>query len=130
MVSKMTKGYVGWELPLPERTRLLELVPAKFERVIAHHVTLQFGVTSHVLLPDQHTGVVVAQVVDPDGVQALILQIGGTTRRPSGGNYHVTWSLAPGRKPADSNWVIDRWDWQPMQPEIVQLTPKFFPMHS
>lgn len=127
MVSKTTKGYVGWRLPDTERQRLLTLFPPQFDRVVAHHVTLQFGVTSLVPLPDAHAGVVVAQVVDPTGVQALVMQIGGTTRRPSGGTYHVTWSLAAGRKPVESNQVIDRMEWQKVSPELVQLVPMFFP---
>jgi hypothetical protein len=127
MASKTIKGYVGWALSDAERTRLLDVFPPKFDRVIAHHVTLQFGVTSDVLLPEDHTGIVVAQAIDPEGVQALVLRIGGTTRRPSGGTHHVTWSLAEGRRPVESNWVIDRFEWQPTEPEIVQLIPTFFP---
>jgi hypothetical protein len=127
MASKTIKGYVGWRLSDAERQRLLKLFPPQFERVVAHHVTLKFGVTSDHELPHAHTGIVVAQVVDPDGVQALVLRIDGTTRRPSGGTYHVTWSLAEGRKPVESNYVIDRMEWQKVHPEIVQLVPEFFP---
>ena len=63
-------------------------------------------------------------------MQALILKIDGTTNRPSGGTYHVTWSLAEGRKPVHSNQIILTHEWQWVDPVIVQLTPKFFPMHS
>lgn len=131
MVSKMTKGYVGWELPPSERVRLLNEFPATYSKVVAHHCTLKFGVTSDEPLPTTQEGQIVGVADDLMGVQALVLQIGHTSARPGGGVYHITWSLGTGRKPVESNQVIARQGFTPVQPAIqVRLTPKFFPMGS
>lgn len=124
----MTKGYVGWLLPDSERTRLLDLFPALFENVVAHHCTLKFGVDETYPLPEQTQAVVVGEAVDPTGVQALVLRVGGTTQREGGGIYHITWSLAPGRKPVESNKVIEKLGWRPVGPDTIMLVPQFFPL--
>src|SRR5919107_332704 len=56
-------------------------------------------------------GVVVGVADDGAGVQALVVEIGGTTRRPDGSTYHVTWSLGPGRRAVESNDVIRACGW-------------------
>lgn len=127
MASKMTKGYVGWRLPEHERARLLQLFPAQFERVIAHHITFKFGVSSDHELPTQTRATVIAQVVDPEGVQALVVSVGGKTDRPDGGTLHITWSLAQGRKPVQSNQVILTQEWQPLPSIQFEIQPEFFP---
>jgi hypothetical protein len=40
----------------------------------------------------------VGEADDGAGVQALVVRIGGTTERPDGAIYHITWSLAEGRE--------------------------------
>lgn len=130
-MTKPVKGYVGWELPASERARLLAVFPPSYSRVMAHHCTLKFGVTSDELLPTAQEGLVVGVADDGVGVQALVLKIGGTIHRPGGGVYHITWSLGTGRKPMESNHVIAREGFTPVQPAIpVRLTPKFFPMQG
>ena len=34
---------IGWKLPLNQRSALLERFPPRYEKLIADHVTLQFG---------------------------------------------------------------------------------------
>jgi hypothetical protein len=131
MASKMTKGYVGWELPASERMRLLNEFPPSYVRVVAHHCTLKFGVTSDEPLPTATEGQIVGVADDGMGVQALVLRISGTSTRPGGGAYHITWSLGTGRKPVESNQVIASQGFVPVHPPVpVRLTPKFFPMGS
>ena len=48
---------------------------------------------------------------DGAGVQALVVEIGGTTRRPDGSAFHIAWSLGAGRKAAESNDVIRERGW-------------------
>jgi hypothetical protein len=122
----MTKGYVGWLLPHTERNMLLDRFAAKFSQLIAHHCTWQFGVDDSQSLPQNNWGWVVGESVDPDGVQALVLLIGGSSKRPDGGTLHITWSLTPGRKPVESNQVIAQFGIQPVDPIRVRLEPKFF----
>lgn len=120
-------GYVGWALPEAERARLLALFPPRYARTVAHHVTLAFGVGAGHPLPTEQEGTVVGLTDDGEGVQALVVAIAGTTDRPGGGTYHVTWSLAPGRKAVESNAAIARLGWKPVEPLALRLESRFFP---
>jgi hypothetical protein len=119
------KGYVGWELIPWERRILLNLILPIYPRVIAHHCTLAFGVDQTYPLPTATSGLIVGETV-AEGVQALILKINNTVSRPTGGIYHITWSLAPGVKPVHSNHVIATHGWQSVDPVGVKLEPKWF----
>jgi hypothetical protein len=122
------KGYLGWELPLEIRDALLEKFPPNYPNVVAHHCTLKFGVGANAPLPTETSAVVVGVADDNNGVQALVLSIAGTTTRPDGSTYHITWSLNSGRKPVESNTVIQRFGWTPASPFTrIPLIPKFFP---
>ncbi len=64
---------------------------------------------------------------DGAGVQALVVEIGGTTRRPDGSTYHITWSLAPGRAAVESNGAIRERGWTAIpERHRVRLEPKVF----
>ena len=64
---------------------------------------------------------------DGAGVQALVVEIGGTTRRPDGSIYHITWSLGARRRAVESNDAIRERGWT-AAPERhrVRLEPKVF----
>ena len=94
----MAKRVVGWLLHSEDRDRLLAAIPPAYPEVIAHHVTLKAGVPADFPLPSETQGFAIGVADDGAGVQALVLAIGGTTRRPDGSTWHITWSLAAGRK--------------------------------
>jgi hypothetical protein len=61
-------------------------------------------------------------------VEAMVVQIDGTTDRPDGSTYHITWSLAEGREAVESNDVIRKCGWQAVEPPVpVTLEPANFP---
>lgn len=61
-------------------------------------------------------------------MEALVVSLGGTTDRPDGSTYHITWSLADGRKAKESNDVIARLGWTPIDlPMPVELIPRRWP---
>ena len=122
----MTKGYVGWALGEATRNRLLEEFPPTYEKVVAHHCTLKFGVDDTFPLPTATEAQIVGVADDLMGVQALVLNIDGVTSRPDGSVYHITWSLGPGRKPIDSNKVIANQGFKPVAPVAIEIHPKFF----
>ena len=35
---------------------------------------------------------------DGESLECLVVEIDGTTDRPDGSTYHITWSLGPGRR--------------------------------
>ena len=122
----MGSGYTGWKLPADERGRLLAQVPPRYERLVADHVTLQFGAGPQDPLPTATLAEVIGCADDGEGVQALVVAIDGTSDRPDGSTYHITWSLADGRRPVESNDVIRDYGWRPLDPLMVRLVPRFF----
>ena len=122
----MGSGYTGWELPADERGRLLALVPPRYERLVADHVTLAFGVGPQEPLPAAPEADVIGYADDGEGVQALVVAVDGASDRPDGSTYHITWSLADGRRPVESNDVIRDYGWRPVDPVTVRLVPRYF----
>jgi uncharacterized protein YjbJ (UPF0337 family) len=114
---------IGWLLDPERRDQLLALFPPRYENVVAHHVTLASGQPGDTPLPADCAGYVVGHVDDGEGVEALVVTVEGSTDRPDGSTYHVTWSLAPGRRAVDSNDAIAKLGWDPLvAPQPVQLT--------
>ena len=119
-------SYTGWLLPEPDRARLLRQFPPVYHDVIAHHVTMCMGIKE---LPAATSGTVVGMADDIDGVQVLVVSIEGSTARPGGGTYHITWSIDRdnfNRKPVHSNDVLEN-GWEPVQPVEISLVPMAFP---
>jgi hypothetical protein len=56
-----------------------------------------------------------------------VVELDGTTDRPDGSTYHITWSLGPTRKARESNDVLRDQGWQPLPTAIdVELEPARF----
>ena len=117
----------GWKLPEGERTPLLERFPPKYENVVADHVTLRVGATPATPLPRKPEARIVGRADDADSLECLVVELDGTTDRPDGSTYHITWSLGPGRKARESNDVLrdQGWDWIDA-PIPVELKPARF----
>ena len=97
--------------------------------VIADHVTLDARATSSTPLPDEVSAEIVGKVDDRAGLQAMIVAINGSTDRPDGSIYHITWSLnrAQGRQPVQSNGVIARLGWLTLAEAVpIRLIPARF----
>jgi len=120
----MNRSIAGWRLPDADREALLMRFPPRYQTVVADHVTLRYGTDARTELPTEHAGAVIGEVDDGAGVQALVVAIGGRSERSDGGHFHLTWSLANGRKAKESNEVIAECGWQPVAPPIaVMLEP-------
>ena len=118
---------IGWKLDPDQRRELLLQFPPRFPNVVADHVTLAARVAKDAALPQETEGEIVARVDDGSGVEAMIVRIGGTTDRPDGSIYHITWSLADGRRAKESNDVIRDQKWVDLDlPMPVTLRPARF----
>ena len=118
---------IGWKLNREQRNELLQQFLPKFSQVVADHVTLAARVRRDAELPSEQHGEVVGRVDDGNGVEALVVRIDGTTDRPDGSTYHITWSLSPGRKARESNDVIARLGWEEIDlPLPIKLDPARF----
>lgn len=122
------EAVIGWKLDRAEREALLARLPPRYAQAIADHVTLRSRVHEQSALPPATVGVIVGRSDDGRGVQAMVVQVDGSTGRPDGGTYHITWSLEPGREARESNDVIRACGWQPVEPPLpVRLQPACFP---
>ena len=119
---------IGWKLDPAERAELLLQFPARYAREVADHVTLRSRVAAGAGLPPESVGVIVGRCDDESGVEAMVVQVDGTTQRPDGGTYHVTWSLGEGREARESNDAIGARGWAPVDPPVpLTLRPACFP---
>jgi hypothetical protein len=117
---------IGWLLAEDDREKLLQQFPPKFEKTVAHHVTLKSDAERDPL-PNGVVAEVVGRTDDESGVEAMVVAIDGTTARPDGSTYHITWSLGDGRRARESNDVIRERGWQKLdQPIPVTLQPGRF----
>lgn len=124
----MAGGFIGWEVDRHQRDALLQHFPPAYANVIADHVTLKLGLAGKPVLPHETQGRIVGFADDGGGVQAAVVAIDGTTDRPDGSTYHITWSLADGREAKESNDVIAARGWTPLPaPVPVSLHPKRWP---
>lgn len=122
---------IGWKLDRDQRKELLQQFPPRYAEVDADHVTLRTEAAEDAGLPEEDLGEIVGRVDDGRGVEAMVVAIGGTTDRPDGSVYHITWSLGPGRKAQESNHVLAGRDWTAFDlPMPVRLRPERWPRGS
>jgi hypothetical protein len=118
----------GWKLPQVERELLLRQFPPKYENVDANHVTLRVGATPDTPLPERpQNSAVVGRADDNTGLECLVVELDGTTDRPDGSTYHITWSLGSGRRARESNDLLRDHGWSYIEAPIpVELEPARF----
>ena len=118
---------IGWKLQGEDRERLLQCFPPRYGNVIADHVTLRTGATSETPLPRKPDAEVVGRADDGRSLECLVVELDGTTDRPDGSTYHITWSLGTGRKARESNDVLRDRGWEPLRAPIkIELAPARF----
>jgi len=112
---------LGWKLDRAQRESLLAALPPRYERHVADHVTLSVGGST---MPDPVTdSAIIGHADDGQGVEAYVVEIDGSTARPDGGTWHITWSLGEDRTAKESNNVISNLGWTSVSPIAVRLVP-------
>lgn len=96
---------IGWTLDERDRESLLQKLPPRYAKVVAHHVTLATDAAERDLPPPVRAAVV-GRADDGKGVEAMVVTIDGDAARPDGSTFHITWSLGEGRRARESNDVI------------------------
>ena len=121
-------GTIGWKLDREQRKALLKQFPPRYSRVVADHVTLRTKAARDAALPRESEGEIIGRADDGRGVEAMVVRLGGTTDRPDGSTYHITWSLEPGRRAVESNDVLAARRWEAFDlPLSVRLEPARWP---
>lgn len=125
--ARAGESVIGWKLGHAERAQLLARFPPAYAEPVADHVTLRSRVAADSVLPEEDSGTIIGRSDDGKGVEAMVVRLGGTTDRPDGSTYHITWSLAAGREARESNDVIRQFGWQPIDPPVpLELKPERF----
>lgn len=120
---------IGWKLDLDQREQLLDRFPPRYADVIADHVTLKTN-GEREELPGPVAAAIVGRADDEDGLECLVVTINGTTDRPDGSTFHVTWSLdkSRGREARESNDVLKEMGWERLATIIpIEVEPKRWP---
>ena len=111
--------WLGLKLDRADRETLLARFPPRYAETVADHIT--FGRADDAPpLPGTDRARIVGRADDGAGVEAMVVELAGTTDRPTGGTYHITWSLSDGREAHESNDVIAARGWEPVEgtPEL------------
>ena len=118
----------GWKLPRDEREVLIARFPPKYENEVADHVTLRVGATPETPLPRvPESARIIGRADDGNSLECLVVELDGTTDRPDGSTYHITWSLGSHRKARESNDVLRDQGWERLPAPIdVTLQPARF----
>lgn len=124
--GKPRSGYQAFELSGESRSKLRAQFPPKFSDFIGHHITYRFGVKSDLPLPETTDIKVVGYACNDEGIEALVVEVDGTTVRPDGKTFHITWSLDrdAGFKPVKSNDLVAG-GWDRVNPINITATAKF-----
>ncbi len=118
----------GWKIARAQRRELLRRFPPTYPNIIADHVTLRTKAAPDAPLPQETEGEVIGRADNGRGVEALAVRIGGTSDRPGGGTYHITWSLEDGREARESNDVLAEQGWVALDtPVPIKLRPARWP---
>ena len=110
----MPKKTKGWLVEEQARAELLTRFPARYEHTIAEHVTFK---PDKAEMPQVDHCMLVGRADDGKGVEALVVALDGSTDRPDGLTWHITWSLAEDRRAKESNEVIAELGWDPIEGE-------------
>lgn len=117
---------IGWKLDRAQREALLKRFPPRYGQAVADHVTLDIDAETKPLPPEVKAAIV-GRADDGEGVEAVAVSIDGTTDRPDGSTFHITWSLGPGRRAKESNDVLRARGWDEIDPPVpVTIRPARF----
>lgn len=126
-LSFQLDGSTAYNLSEASREHILSCFPPRYETIKCHHITYEHGVKETSALPPAPLSVlVVGYATDDQGLEALVVEIDGSVTRPvDGGIYHITLSVADGRKARESNDVIEKLGWTRIAPFPVGVVPAF-----
>lgn len=119
--------YTGYEIERGSRNKLIALYPPKYPNVLGHHITEEFGVKDGKPPKQPRQVFVIGYINNGENVEGFLVAIDGVTDRPSGGKYHITWSIdrSKGAKPFHTNLYTDEAEMF-KRPIEIDVDAKFF----
>ena len=118
--------YTGYEIEAGSRQKLASLFPPKYPNFMGHHITEAFGIKDGSVPEQPQKFTVVAHIDNGEDVEGFVVEVDGSSDRPDGGTYHLTWSIdrSNGAKPVHTNNHIS--EAKPIRPIEIDATAKFF----
>lgn len=125
-VKIKTMAYTGYELTSSSRDLLHRLYPPTNPTWLGHHITELFGVSDDEPAPDAPQSVYAVGYINVDGIDGFVVEVDGSSKRPDGKVYHITWSInkSKGIKPMHTNNVVHKA--APIDPIQLDVVPKTF----
>ena len=129
------KGISVYLLDDASREELAAEFPPMFDTFVGHHVTFQFKSSDSDPLPEPGLYHVVGYAyekerrMDGGGIEALVVEIDGTTTRLDGEIYHITWSHSSGYSAKDSKRLVKGSYEKLPTPIQIHMTPAFIPFN-
>ena len=132
----MSNGYIAFVLTDRSRTELIKQINPGFPDVIAHHVTIHFGVEKPSIeqlgwLEKTIQTVQVIGYAKGQNIDTVIVAINGKTVRNDGKVFHITLSLdrSTGAKPSHSNSLLKNQAWTNVTPFTLDGNVNFISNH-
>jgi len=125
--QKVTRsgGYLAYELSGASRAMLLRKFEPKYPKIICEHVTYKFPAQQGDDMPPIVKNAHVIGYQNGDGIEALVVEINGSSKRPDGKLFHITLSLDPTKKkPVHSNDLLAQNGFSRVTPIAIELEPK------
>ena len=119
---------IGWKVDRSQREELLKRYRPRYANVDTDHITLRANAGDAQLPPDVDARIV-GHVDDGDSLEAMVVEVDGTSDRPDGSIFHITWSLdkSKDRKPRESNELLKDGDWKRFdEPVAIRVKPAKF----
>lgn len=110
----MTEPILGWKLNPADRAALLARFPPRYANTVGDHITHGRKAEAPPM-PEAESATVIGRADDKAGVEALVVELDGSSERWDGSTYHITWSLSDGREAKESNEVIAERGWEPVE---------------
>lgn len=115
-------SYTGYEIV--NANVLKAFLPPKFDKVAVHHITYEFPSNT---MPPNVNSIVLGEYFSNEFIEAATVLVDGSSIRPDGGTFHITWSYDPNNaKPVDSNKLIKNGTGRKLVPVKVDVIPKIF----
>ena len=120
---------IGWKVDRDQREQLLDRFPACYAEPVADHVTLKTD-AQYEPLPPEVQAEILGRADDGIGVEAMVVALDGSTDRPDGSTFHITWSLdkSKGRRARESNDLLRDKGWDRLAQQVpITIEPACFP---
>lgn len=107
--------YTAYTIPTLYRQLLEERIPYSFKHKFGDHITAKYPYDKTVDGPveENTTAIIIPYAVLSDGenIECILVKVNGSTTRPDGSRYHITWSIDDKKKtkPVESNTIIKRY---------------------